>query len=94
METLFNRYDTVVDKAYIIRVAGNENSEKQAKRCSDSCDNISQSWEYWDAYNGISGEIIPPSHHNSVMKMIKVTDHYLTRGEVACALSHISLRVS
>jgi hypothetical protein len=23
--------------------------------------------------------------------MVKVTDHYLTRGEVACALSHISL---
>lgn len=25
------------------------------------------------------------------MRMLKVTDHYLTRGEVACALSHISL---
>jgi GR25 family glycosyltransferase involved in LPS biosynthesis len=25
------------------------------------------------------------------MSMMKVTDHYLTRGEVACALSHISL---
>ena len=25
------------------------------------------------------------------MSMIKITDHYLTRGEVACALSHISL---
>ena len=91
MKSLFFSYDTVVDKAYIIRVAGNENSEVQAKRCSDSCDSVGQAWEYWEAYNGLSGDIEPPAHHNSVMKMIKVTDHYLTRGEVACALSHISL---
>jgi hypothetical protein len=27
------------------------------------------------------------------MNLLKVTDHYMTRGEVACALSHISLWV-
>ena len=32
-----------------------------------------------------------PSHHNPIMDCIKITDHYMTRGEVACALSHISL---
>lgn len=93
MKSLFYSYDMAVDKAYIIRVAGNENSEKQAERCAGSCQNVGMSYELWDAYNGMSGEIVPPSHHNEVMKMIKVTDHYATRGEVACALSHISLWV-
>jgi hypothetical protein len=83
MKSLFFTYNTTVDTAYIIRVGGNANSEGQAKRCSDSCDKVNQPWEYWEAYNGISGTIEPPSHHNSIMKMIKVTDHYLTRGEVA-----------
>lgn len=91
MKSLYYNYDTVVDKAYIIRVAGNENSEKQAKRCSDSCDKVGQKWEYWDAYNGMENPIKPPDHHSQFMKMVKITDHYLTRGEVACALSHISL---
>jgi len=44
-----------------------------------------------DAYNGLQDPIQPPAHHSQVMNLIKVTDHYLTRGEVACALSHISL---
>ena len=30
---------------------------------------------------------------NAFMRMLKITDHYMTRGEVACALSHISLWV-
>jgi hypothetical protein len=52
-------------------------------------------FEYWDAYNGYSQRIKEPEHskNNSVMRMLKITDHYLTRGEVACALSHISLWV-
>lgn len=80
-------------KAYIIRVAGNENSEVQAKRCADSCDKVGQPWEYWDAYNGIVNPIQKPAHHHPALNLIKITDHYLTRGEVACALSHISLWV-
>lgn len=90
---LFNKYDISVDKAYIIRIDGHTSSETKAKRCADSCDAVGQNWEYWDAYNGISDPIIPPKHHGQFMNMLKVTDHYLTRGEVACALSHISLWV-
>lgn len=93
MQSLFNSYDMASDKAYIIRVAGNENSEVQAKRCSDSCDAVGQPWEYWDAYNGIVNPLQPPAHHHPALNLIKITDHYLTRGEVACALSHISLWV-
>lgn len=91
MKSLFNSYNVQVDKAYIIRVVGNEKSEQLAKVCAESCDKVSQPYEFWDAYNGLGSEIIPPGHHNDLMKMIKVTDHYLTRGELACALSHISL---
>jgi GR25 family glycosyltransferase involved in LPS biosynthesis len=56
-----------------------------------SCEKVGQPYEFWDAYDGLADEIKAPAHHNAVMDCIKVTDHYLTRGEVACALSHISL---
>lgn len=88
---LFFSYNMGVSKAHIIRVKGYAPSEERALRCAESCGNVGMPWEYWDAYDGISGEIKAPDHHNSVMDLIKVTDHYLTRGEVACALSHISL---
>jgi hypothetical protein len=50
-------------------------------------------YKIWDAFNGLNNPITVPEHsqNDSIIKMIKVTDHYLTRGEVACALSHISL---
>jgi hypothetical protein len=93
MKSLFNSYDMVPSKAYIIRVVGNENSEALAKRCADSCEKVEQPWEYWDAYNGHVNPVQPPEHHHPALNLIKITDHYLTRGEVACALSHISLWV-
>lgn len=91
--SLFNKYDMTVDKAYIIRLDGHAKSEEKAKHCADSCDQIGQAWEYWDAYNGLAESIINPKHHGQFMNLLKVTDHYLTRGELACALSHISLWV-
>jgi len=91
MESLFYSYNTAVSKAYIIRVNGHEDGEQKAKRCADSCDKVGMPWEYWDAYNGLEGTIVPPEHHSGIMEMVKITDHYMTRGEVACALSHISL---
>ena len=50
-------------------------------------------FKIWDAYDGTKGVIVPPSHHTptSLINFLKITDHYMTRGEVACALSHISL---
>lgn len=91
MKSLFFSYNTDVSKAHIIRVAGDEKSEARARHCSDSCDSVGMPWAYWDAYNGLGASIVPPDHHSGVMDMVKITDHYLTRGEVACALSHISL---
>ena len=91
MQSLFSSYNMEVEKAYIIRIAGHERSEEKAKRGAESCDKVGMPWQYWDAYNGLENPIQPPEHHNDVMRLLKVTDHYLTRGEVACALSHISL---
>ena len=91
MNSLFFSYDLSVDSAYIIRVAGNETSEKKAQECADSCSSVDMPYKFWDAYNGIKNPIEQPIHHSQVMKLIKLTNHYLTRGEVACALSHISL---
>lgn len=88
---LFHSYNQVAEKAYIIRVDGNEKSEELAKRCADSCAEVGQMYQYWQAYDGYENPIKPPKHESEIMNLIKVTDHYLTRGEVACALSHISL---
>jgi hypothetical protein len=91
MKSLFSSYNMQVEKAYIIRIVGHERSEEKAKRGAESCNKVGMPWQYWDAYNGLENPIQPPEHHNDVMRLIKVTDHYLTRSEVACALSHISL---
>lgn len=82
-----------VDFAYIIRIKNNNMSEQMADRCARSCETINQNYKFWDAYDGTNDGIKIPSHHNAVMELIKVTDNYLTRTEVATALSHISLWV-
>lgn len=93
MKSLFFSYDMGVDKAYIIRIKGHELSERKAKECLESCQAVGMAAEYWDAYDGTGSKIIPPESlkTHSTMSMIKVTDHYLVRAEIACALSHISL---
>lgn len=93
MKSLFFSYDMQVDKAYIIRIKGHELSERKANECLESCQKVGMPAEFWDAYNGTGTEIIPPEglKTHPTMKMLKVTDHYLVRGELACALSHISL---
>jgi len=91
MKSLYFQHDMTVDQAYIIRVNGHEISEKLAQRCADSCDEVGQKYQFWDAFNGLESEIKPPKEYSDIVDMVKVTDHYLTRGEVACALSHISL---
>lgn len=93
MKSLFFSYDLNIDNAYIITLKNNEGSQKHSKRCQESCEKVGQSFVVWDAYDGLSDQIETPEHsiNNPLMKMLKVTDHYLTRGEVACALSHISL---
>lgn len=94
MLKLYRSNDIEVDSAYIITVKGHEGSEKKSLKCRQSCDSVGMPYKIWDAYDGTKpGSIIEPGHlkDDPFMSMIKITDHYLTRGEVACALSHISL---
>jgi hypothetical protein len=91
MKSLFSSYDLSLQRAYIIRIASNAISEKLANECAISCEKVGMLYAFWDAYDGTNDSIVAPSHHNAFMRMIKITDHYLTRTEIACALSHISL---
>lgn len=96
MLNLFRSNNVEVESAYVITVKGNDTSEAYSKRCQQSCASVNMPCKVWDAYDGTNpGEIIPPKHleNDSVMNMLKITDHYMTRGEIACALSHISLWV-
>lgn len=91
MKSLFFNYDLNIAQTYIIRLENNSTSVRLAERCAKSCENIGQLYQFWEAYDGTGAEIMIPSHHNDIMKLIKITDHYCTKGEIATALSHISL---
>lgn len=93
MKSLFYSFNMNVNNAYIIRLKDNTISEQMANRCARSCEVVGQKYVFWDAYDGTDGEIKIPQHHNVVMDLIKITDHYATRSEIATALSHISLWV-
>lgn len=93
MNSLYKSYDMNVESAYIIRIKDNERSEKLAERCANSCEQVKMPYKFWDAYNGIKYPIIVPDNlkNNLIMNMMKLSDHYMVRGEVACFLSHLSL---
>lgn len=91
MKSLFFSRDIVVDGAYIITVKGNAMSETAASRCAQSCQQVGMEHTVWDAFDGTGDVVKRPRPERSITDLVKITDHYLTRGEVACALSHISL---
>lgn len=88
---LYSSYNTSVEKAYIIRIKNNTISENLAVRCVNSCKKVGMNCELWDAYDGTGEEIILPQHHNIIMDIMKITNHHLTKQELCCLLSHISL---
>lgn len=94
MRYLFRSYDVSVESAYVIAIRGNETSESLARRCVESCHAVGMPVQTWDAFDGTRpGDIVIPSHSAecSYMSILKVMDNYLTKAEVALALSHISL---
>lgn len=95
MQNLYYSYNTLVDNAYIITVKNNRDSIALSERCQSSCKLVDMPYIIWDAFDGTNDTIITPEHskNETVTNIVKITDHYLTRGEVACALSHISLWV-
>lgn len=90
---LFYSKQVEVEKAYIITMKGNEISERYSKRCQESCDNVGMDYEIWDAYNGIDNPISVPDQckNSDYLNLVKLTNHHMTRGEIACTMSHISL---
>lgn len=81
-----------VDSAYIITLKNNIKSQQLSKRCQTSCENVGMNYKVWDAFDGSKDIIIPEHSKNSdIINLVKITDHYLTRTEVACFLSHLSL---
>jgi hypothetical protein len=82
-----------IDGAYIITIKGDTTSEKLAKRCAESCEKVGMRYRKWGAFNGRGDMITTPEHSQGKdwLKWIKVMDHHLSRGEIACFLSHVSL---
>lgn len=90
---LYYSYNNAVENAYIITLPGNKKSQELSERCQLSCSKVGQPYKVWDAFDGTGTDLKVPQHssNDSFVRMLKITDHYMTRGEVACALSHISL---
>jgi len=86
---LFHSYDTKIECSYIIRIKGHSLSETLADRCRQSCERIGQPVDFWDATDGTS-ELTNP-HDDAVLRIVKITNNFLSRSEVACFLSHLSL---
>lgn len=91
MKSLFYSHSQDIENTYIITIKDNDISESLSARCAKSCEATGQPYYVWDAYDGTRNEIKVPSHHSPILDLIKVTDHYATKSEIACALSHISL---
>lgn len=93
MKTLDKSYNTVVERAYIIRISGHEKSEAQAAAAASSCEQVGMSYTFWDAFDGTAGTIAVPEHAEDAawLAWLKVNDHHLSPTEIACALSHASL---
>lgn len=90
---LFHSYNREIENAYIIALPRHPLSQKHLKECIQSCEQVGQNYVVWEGFDGTAGEIqIPPQcADNPFFRVFKVTDHWLTKTEVACALSHISL---
>jgi glycosyl transferase family 25 len=95
-ETLNNKYNTKVDKAYIITIKGHESSEKMGQRCLESCQKINQPAEIFDAFDGtgnLNPEIIVPEHSRNKdwLKWFRLVNTTLSKPEICCFLSHFAL---
>jgi glycosyl transferase family 25 len=92
-EGLSYHYDLEVESTYIITLKDHAQSEAMAQRCIESCINVGQSAQVYDAFNGTSGRIIIPDHSKDkdYLKLLKMVNFTLTPPEVCCLLSHYSL---
>lgn len=85
-------YETKVESAFIIRIKDNAISEELAQRCADSCEAVEMPYQFYSAVDGTSSELIITDNH-PILKLVKLTNEFLSKGEVACFLSHFLLWV-
>jgi GR25 family glycosyltransferase involved in LPS biosynthesis len=93
-ESLLNSYDRVIEKSYIIRMKENEESNKLALRCYESCLFNGMNARFWEAFDGTNGkDIIVPSNLNDqwFVHWLKKVNDKLSTSQLACFLSHFSL---
>jgi glycosyl transferase family 25 len=92
-EGLSYHYNLEVESAYIITLKGHAESEAMAQRCIESCIDVGQSAQIYDAFDGTSGRIIVPDHSRDkdYLKLLKMVNFTLTPPEVCCLLSHYAL---
>lgn len=95
-DTLNWSYRIEIDRAYIITIKGNEISESMARRCLDSCNQIGQQAEIFQAFDGtekLNSEIIVPDHAvgKTWLSWVKLLNFTLSKAEICCFLSHFSL---
>jgi hypothetical protein len=92
-ESLLYSYSNEVAGAFIIRLKHNTLSEQLAERCAHSCKSVGMPFEFWNAFDGTSEEILVPEEYQnqSWLKLLKFTSYKMTTSEIACAVSHISL---
>lgn len=86
-------FNSSIGQAYVICLPGDVTSMYFAQRCLASCAEVQQPAELWPGFDGRNDEIITPQHLHgqSWINWIKIMDHFQSKAEMACSLSHISL---
>ena len=80
--------------AYIITIKGNRISEEMSARCQESCRQVGQPFQIWDAFDGTDQKnVFYPDHakEKDQYRWLKQMNDRLTIGELATILSHFSL---
>lgn len=83
-----------IESAYIITIKGNQESEKLAFRCIQSCINVGQPVKLWQAFDGTNRQdvIVPPHLENQTyLKWVKQPNDKYSTSQIAVFFSHLSL---
>lgn len=93
MNSLYYKYNTEIESAYIITIKNHAGSEGMAQRCLESCNIHDTKAVIWDAFDGTGEGIKIPMHARGrdYLKYLKLVNFTLTPPEVCCLLSHVSL---
>lgn len=92
--SLFYRYNTEIESAYIISLEGHEVSQRNTEACVKSCVEAGMPYKIFYGYDGTNNEVIKTPDHlkeKEYMKWFKLMDHGLTCAETATVLSHVAL---